>query len=163
MADICATYTYAGITINGPKDTDTLVTPTFNDIVGLDGKPIRRQIDPASQDNGDLDLQGAFFAGRVIVFSGSVHIGTLSGGTPATNKTEYIQKLVALQKAVVAALEAQLTSAATLAWTDATSAARSISCMYGLPGQEIKFGGDNIYEPTFSDFTLWAPDPDISG
>jgi hypothetical protein len=161
MADPCCVYTYAGITINGPADTDTLVTENFGDIVGLDGKPVRRQIDPASQEDGDLDLQEAFFAGRIITFKGIVHIGTLDGPF-SSQLPEFIEKCVTLQKAVVSALEAQLTSASTLAWTDSTGASRSISCKYGLPGSTITFAGD-LGKPTFDGFTLWAADPDITG
>jgi hypothetical protein len=161
MADPCATYTFGGVTINGGETTDTLVTPDFDSITGLDGKPVRRQIDPASQEDGDLDLQGAYFGGRIIVFKGLIHIGTLGTGSVDPTNPLFIQKVVTLQKAVVSALEAQLGSAANLTWTDSTGDAQSISCFYGLPGQTISFGG-SIGNPTFDGLTLWAPDPDIA-
>lgn len=165
MADPCATYTFGSVTINGAEDTDTLITPSYDNIQGLDGAPVRRQIDPVAQANGDLNLQGEFLAGRVIVFSGQIHIGTMPGHTTLTGAEMaiFLGKVVTLQKAVVAACEAQLSSAATLAWTDATGASRSISCFYGLPGQVIQFGGSSPAEPTFSGLTLWAPSPTISG
>jgi hypothetical protein len=162
MADPCATYTFGSVTINGAETTDTLITPDFDSISGLDGAPVRRQIDPVSQSSGDLNLQGEFFAGRVIVFKGILHIGTLGGGTVDPTNPLWIQKIITLQKAVVAACEAQLSSSASLAWTDSAGASRSITCFYGLPGQTISFGG-SIGNPTFDGLTLWAPNPTISG
>ena len=160
MADPCATYTFGSVTINGAEDTDTLITPSYDNIVGLDGAPVRRQVDPEAQTDGDLDLQASYFAGRVIVFSGIVHIGTLPSQNPPM--ATFLSKVITLQKAVVAACEAQLTSATSLAWTDSAGAARSISCKYGLPGQVIQFGGSTPLTPTFSNLTLWAPDPTIT-
>ena len=166
MADPCVQYTFGSVTINGAATTDTLVTPDFDSITGLDGAPLRRQIDPASQTDGDLNLQGAYKAGRVIVFKGIIHIGTLGGpdGTGSVDPTNplFIQKVITLQKAVVSACEAQFSSSATLSWTDSTGAARSITCFYGLPGSTISFGG-SIGNPTFDGLTLWAPSPTISG
>lgn len=165
MADPCATYTFGGLTINGGEDTDTLITPSYDNIQGLDGAPVRRQIDPASQTDGDLNLQGEFFAGRVITFSGEIHIGTMGGSITADAATMalFLNKVVTLQKAVVAACEAQFASSASLAWTDAAGAARSITCFYGLPGQVIEFGGSTPLTPTFQNLTLWAPSPTITG
>ncbi len=160
MADPCATYTFGGVTINGGEDTDTLITPSYDNITGLDGAPIRRQIDPASQTNGDLDLQEEYLAGRVIVFSGIIHIGTLPAQSPPM--ATFLSKVITLQKAVVAACETQLTSAANLTWTDSAGASRTISCKYGLPGQEVQFGGATPLTPTFSNLTLWAPNPTIT-
>ncbi len=161
MADPCATYTFGGLTINGAETSDTLITPSFDNIVGLDGAPVRRQVDPEAQTDGDLDLQSAYLAGRVIVFSGQIHIGTMSGN-PGSDMNTFLSKVVTLQKAVVAACEAQLTSAASLAWTDSAGDARAISCKYGLPGQHVQFGGGSPLDPTFSNLTLWAPDPTIT-
>lgn len=168
MADPCATYTFGGVTINGAANTDTLITPSYDNIQGLDGAPVRRQIDPVAQNDGDLNLQGEFLAGRVITFSGIIHIGTMPQGEgaitlDAATMAEFLDRVVTLQKAVVAACEAQLSSATNLAWTDSTGAARSISCFYGLPGQFIQFGGSSPAEPTFQNLTLWAPSPTITG
>lgn len=160
MPDVCATYTYAGVTINGDEDTDTLViTDNQEDgIDGLDGAPIRRQIDPVANDDGG-DSQPAHFAHRIITFRGRCHIGTQRNRSPVGN-TAYQSALVTLQKAVVAALEAQLNSNATLAWTEADGDARSISAKYGVPDGEIRFAG-TVEDPTFS-FSLVAEDPTIS-
>ena len=165
MADCCATYTFGGVTINGAETTDTLITPSYDNIQGLDGAPVRRQIDPVAQGNGDLNLQGEFLAGRVITFSGEIHIGTMGGSITgdAATMALFLSKVVTLQKAVVAACEAQLSSSASLAWTDSAGAARSISCFYGLPGQVVQFGGATPLTPTFSNLTLWAPSPTITG
>src|SRR5262245_20747502 len=139
MADQCATYTYAGVTINGYEDTDTLFLPNLDSITGLDGAPIRRLVDYLANEDGG-DAQPAHFGARVITFKGEVHIGTQKNRSPV-GLAAYQSALITLQKAVTAALEAQLDSAATLAWTDATGASRSISCKYGMPGGEIQFGG----------------------
>lgn len=160
MADRCATYTYGGVTVNGDSDTDTLViTDDASDqIDGLDGAPVRRQVDNLAGTDGG-ESQPAHFAPRVITFTGRVHIGTL-GGDPNRDRSGYQNKLVTLQKAVVAALEALLNTNSSLAWTDATGASRSIQCMYGMPGGEVKFGG-TMDDPTFT-FQLLAEDPTIS-
>ena len=160
MADLCATYTFAGVTINGDETSDTLVIPhEGGGITGLDGAPVRRQVDDVAADDGG-DSQPAHLGARIITFTGEVHIGTQKDKSPVGNAA-YQSALVALQKATVAALEAQVDSAATLAWTDATGASRSISCKYGMPGGEIQFGG-TVEEPTFT-FQLIAENPTISG
>lgn len=160
MADTCARYTYAGVTINGDLDTDTLILPNEDgSIVGLDGAPIRRQVDDLAGTDGG-ESQPAHLGARIITFKGQVHIGTQRNKSPVGN-TAYQAALVALQKATVASLEGQLNSNAPLAWTDAAGASRSISAMYGMPDGQIQFGG-TVEEPTFT-FTLIAENPAISG
>jgi len=161
VADRCATYTYAAVTINGDPDTDTLVISddASDEITGLDGAPVRRQVDPLAGQNGG-DSQPARLGHRVIGFKGRVHIGTQPDKDPNRDPAGYNTKLVTLQKAIVAALEAQLNSATTLAWTDATGDSRSISAMYGVPGGEIVFGGTRD-DPTFQ-FSLVAENPTIA-
>lgn len=158
MADVCATYTYAGVTINGDKTTDTLVITDDGEdgIDGLDGAPIRRQIDPVANDDGG-DSQPAHFAHRIIVFRGKVHIGSVASGPTSS---AYQAALVAYMKSVVSALEAKLNTNDTLAWTEADGDSRSISAMYGVPDGEIKFGS-SVGNPSFS-FSLLAEDPTIS-
>jgi hypothetical protein len=156
MADVCATYTYAGITINGAKDTNCLViTDDGQDgIDGLDGAPIRRQVDPLGNTDGG-DSQPPHFGARIIVFRTKVHIGTVEGTGPL-----YQAALATYMKAVTAALEAQLNSASTLAWTESDGDARSISAVYGMPDGEVKFG-PSVGNPSCT-FTLLAEDPTIS-
>ncbi len=153
MADRCCTYTYAAVTVNGDPDTDTLVISDDegDGIEGLDGQPVRRQIDPVSNDDGGIS-QPAHFGERTIKFTGRVHIGTQPEKNPHRDLAGYLGKLITLQKAIVAALEAQLNTATALAWTDSAGESHSIQAMYGVPGGEIAFGG-TLEDPTFT-FTL---------
>lgn len=158
MADICATYTYAGVTINGDPASNALVIDldsADDGITGLDGAPIRRQVDPLASTNGG-DSQEAWWGHRIITFSGLCQIGTV----PVNDIASYRAALMTLQAAVIAALEAQRDSAATLAWTPANGGVHTISCKYGMPGGEIRFGGP-LYKTKFS-FTLLAENPTIS-
>ena len=158
MADVCATYTYAGVTINGPKTTDCIViTDDGSDgIDGLDGAPIRRQVDPLANADGG-DSQPAHFAHRIITFRGKVHIGSTSA---KVGSSLYQAALVTYMKSVVSALEAQLNSDGTLAWTEADGDARSIQAKYGMPDGEVKFGA-SVGNPSVT-FQLIAEDPTIS-
>lgn len=157
MADVCCEYTYAGITINNDPDTDTLIIDPTNggQIVGLDGAPVRRQVDDLAGIEGG-DSMPALLGFRVITFQGVCHVGTVD----QTNETAYRSALNTLQAAVIGALEGQLNSATNLVWTPAGGSAKSISCMYGMPGGEIQFGSE-MYAPKFS-FQLIAEDPTIS-
>lgn len=156
MADVCATYTYAGITINGAKETNCLViTDDGQDgIDGLDGAPIRRQVDPNANTDGG-DSQPPHFGARIITFRTKVHIGTVDGTGPA-----YQAALATYMKAVTAALESKLDSADTLSWTESDGDGRSISAKYGMPDGEVKFGS-TVGNPSCT-FTLLAEDPTIS-
>lgn len=156
MADLCCPYTYAGITINDTtEDIDRLVLGD-NGVTGLDGAPIRAEIDDQGQSDGGI-VHPKLWAARIIVFSGVCHVQSV----PYENNAVYFAALNVLQAAVVTALEAQLNSATTLAWTPTGLTARSISCTYGNQNGEIQFAGE-MMEPTFT-FTLVAADPTISG
>lgn len=161
MADRCCTYTWGTIVINGDVDTDTaVITDAESDgILGLDGAPIRRQIDPVALDDGG-DSQDALLAHRIITVTAHVHIGTHPNRDPTIDTPGYNTKLVTLQKAWVAECEAHLNTAQSLTWTDATGASRSINAKYGVEGGEIVFGG-TTFEPTVT-FQLLAEDPTIS-
>lgn len=161
MADKCATYTYSSVTINGAPNTDTLVLTEDegSGVEGLDGAPIRRQIDPlAATDGSDLGAQPALFAGRTIRFTGRVHIGTMAN--PRADPVEYWSRVMVLQKATIAALEAQLNAATPLAWTDSDGDSRSIDAMYGIPGGEIAFSGPS-FDIAFT-FSLVTEGPTIA-
>lgn len=163
MPDLCCAYTYSSVTINGDETTDTLVIDLENGAIeGLDGAPIRRQVDPlAGQDGGAT--QPARYGPRIITFKGAVHVGTHGSPgkhDPFVDTAGYLAKLMTLEAAIISALEAQRDSAATLAWTPANGGAHTISCLYGVPGGEIKFGG-TFAEPTF-EFSLLAENPTIA-
>lgn len=155
MADLCCAYSYAGIVINNPAAGADRLILGEDGVTGLDGAPIRSEIDDQGQSDGGI-VHPKFFAARIIAFKGFCDIQSVEKGMNST----YYGALNALQAAVVSALEGQLNSATTLAWTPTGLSARSISCTYGNEGGEIQFGG-SMLEPTF-EFTLVAADPTIS-
>lgn len=160
--DRCCTYTYASLTFNGAETTDTMVIPddaSFG-IFGLDGAPIRRQVDDNPQADGG-DGHTAWLGARIITAKLRPFIGTTAGKPDDMFASDYWSKYMTLQDAVINALEGQLNSPTNLAWTPANGTPRSISCYYGMPGGEVRFGGD-LANPT-CEFTLIAMSPGISG
>lgn len=124
-------------------------------IEGLDGAPIRAQIDPRGQISGGI-VHTKFFGPRIITFNGVVYIQSVvdrqSGAAMAA--------VMAVELAVISALETQLNSATNLSWTPSGGSGQSISCTYGTDGGEIKFTG-TMLEKRFT-FSLVAADPDIN-
>lgn len=163
MADTCATFNFGSVVVNPDPTTDGLQTTDEGDVQGLDGAPITGQIDPkgaAAGASGSI-VQNKALRGRVIVFTGFVHIGTEiteEGGTP--NVGAIRQKTVAVEKAVVAALEALLNTPTALTWTDAEGDSFSITATYGTEGGEITFSGPMLNR-AYS-FTLVTETPTIS-
>lgn len=156
MADTCATYTFGSLTVN-PSSGDGLITDfEEGQILGLDGAPVRKQIDPQGQSDGGI-VHPAFFGPRIITFQGKVAIVSVAEGAAALT---YAAAVNVVEAAAVAALEAQLNSASNLAWTPTGGAARSISCTYGTPGGELQFTG-NMVDRRFQ-FSLVAASPTIS-
>jgi hypothetical protein len=156
MADTCCTYTFGSLTVN-PSSGDGLTTDfEEGQILGLDGAPVRKQIDPQGQSDGGI-VHPAFFGARIIQFQGKVLITSVPEGAPALT---YAAAVNVVEAAAVAALEAQLNSAATLAWTPTGGSGKSISCTYGTPGGEIQFSG-NMVDRKFQ-FTLVAANPTIT-
>lgn len=155
MADTCCAYTVAGITINATSG-DCLFTDFENgSIVGLDGAPIRAQIDPQGQSDGGI-AHPKFFGPRIITFGGKVLIRSVD----LTNRETYAAAVNAVENAVIAALEGALNSPTTLAWTETGGGSHSISVTYGTEGGEIQFSG-NMIDRSFT-FTLLAENPTIS-
>jgi len=149
MADLCVEYSFAGLTINEQDDTaDRLVLPA-DGVTGLDGRPIRRQVDPRGQIDGGLVFT-AFFGPMVIVFKGYVEINTV--GFLGSITTAYAAAVMNLEDAVKAALEGVLNTPTALTWTQSNGNAESVTCVYGMPGGELQFGGE-MAVPTFQ-FTL---------
>ena len=65
MADLCCQYNIAGIKINDTTPgTNRLITGE-NGVTGLDGAPIRSEIDDEGQQNGSI-VHPKFLGGRVI-------------------------------------------------------------------------------------------------
>lgn len=155
MADYCCPYTFAGIILNDPAEgTDRLILGE-DGVVGLDGAPIRSEVDDQGQTDGGIVFP-KLLAARVITFKGFCQVRTVTVEQSAT----YYTALNNLEAAVIAALEGALNSASALAWTPTGGSAKSITCTYGTNGGEIQFGG-SMLEKTF-EFTLIAADPTIS-
>lgn len=155
MADTCCVYTFGSLTVNAATG-DTLHTDfEGGDIQGLDGAPIRKQIDPEGQSSGGI-VHPAFFGPRIITFTGKILIRSQT----SPGSTAYIGAVNAVIAAAKSALEAQLNSATTLSWTETGGSAHSISCTYGTEGGEFQTSG-NMLEKSFS-FTLVAANPTIS-
>jgi hypothetical protein len=159
MADLCCPYSIAGITINNTSaGADRLLT-SFNNgqITGLDGAPVRSQVDLLAVTNGGI-VHTKYYGPRIITFAGEVHIQTVTDAM----STAYVTAMNTLEAAVVTALQGILNSPSTLSWTPTGLSARSISVTYGVPGQEIQFMGPMLPgERTFS-FSLVAASPTIS-
>lgn len=156
MADTCCPYTIAGLTINASSGDCLFTDFEEGQILGLDGAPVRKQIDPQGQSDGGI-VHPAFFGARVITFQGKVLIRSVPEGAPATT---YAAAVNAVEGTAVSALEGILNTPSSLAWTLTGGGAHSISVTYGTPGGELQFTG-NMVDRRFS-FTLVAADPDIA-
>lgn len=159
MADLCCPYSVAGFTINdATAGVDRLLT-SFNNgqITGLDGAPVRSQIDLLAVTNGGI-VHTKYLGPRIISFGGEVHIQSV---TP-DDTTAYVTAINTLEASVISALEGILNTPSTLSWTPTGLSARSITVTYGVPGQEVQFQGPMLPgERTFS-FSLVAELPTIS-
>lgn len=124
---------------------------------GLDGAPVRSQVDPKGQTEGGI-VHTKFLGPRIITFSGTVLIRSVV----PEDTVAYLTAINTLEAATVSALEGILNSASALTWTPTGGSGKSISVTYGVPGQEVQFTGDMLPgERTFS-FSLIAADPTIS-
>ena len=155
MADLCCAYSIAGIVINNPTPLTNRLILGEDGVTGLDGAPIRAEIDDQGQSDGGI-VHPKFYAARIITFRGFCHIQSV----PVELNTAYFTALNTLEASVVSALEGILNSASALTWTPTGGSPRSISVTYGTQGGEIQFGG-NMLEKTF-EFTLVAAEPAIS-
>lgn len=140
MADLCCEYSFAGLTINEVQEdtaapTDRLVV-LADGIVGLDGRPIRRQVDPRGQTDGGI-VFGAKYGPRIIAWNTQVKIGTVE---MAPNDA-YFAAVMDFQNTVRTALEAVLNTPTPLTWTDSGGTAGSVTCVYGIPDGHVQFPG----------------------
>lgn len=158
MADYCCQYTFAGVKINDTTEgANRLMIGDEGEITGLDGRPIRAEIDDQGQSDGGI-VHPKFYAARIITFSGEVHIQTT---TPA-DLTAYLTAMNTLEAAVISALEGQLNSEANLTWTPTGGSGKSIACTYGTGGGEIQFSGGIFPGERKFTFTLVADEPAIT-
>lgn len=156
MADTCCTYTFGSLTVNATSGDCLFTDFEEGEILGLDGAPVRKQIDPQGQSSGGI-VHPAFFGARIIQFRGKVLIRSVAEGAPANT---YAAAVNAVESAATSALQAQLNSATNLAWTLTGGGSHSISCTYGVPGGEFQPTG-NMVDRRFT-FSLVAADPTIS-
>ena len=160
MADLCCAYSIAGITINNATaGADRLLTSFDNgQIVGLDGAPVRSQVDLLAATNGGI-VHTKYFGPRIITFAGEVHIQTVTDAM----STAYVTAMNTLEASVITALQGILNSSVAR-WHGHRPAgsARSISVTYGVPGQEIQFQGPMLPGVRTWSFSLVAASPTIS-
>lgn len=156
MADLCCAYSFAGITINNPAAGSDHLMLGENGVTGLDGAPLRVEIDDEGQGDGGIVHLPKFKAARIVTFTGFCQIRSV----PVGMTTAYFTALNTLEAAVVSALEGVTNSPTSLAWTPTGLSARSLTATYGTQGGEIQFGGEML-EKTFT-FTLVAANPTIS-
>lgn len=159
MADLCCEYAIAGITINDDTDGVNRLMTSFENghILGLDGAPLRAEIDPQGQSDGGI-VHTKFFGPRIITFQGETHIQSVG----FEDLTAYLTALNTLEATVITALEGIRNTPSTLAWTPTGLSAKSISVTYGTEGGEIQFDGPPVPGQRTFQFTLVAAEPAIS-
>lgn len=130
MADLACVYTLAcpGGTIsfnNGDLKThDDLYW--ISNIAGLDGAPIRAQVDNAPQAHGGI--VHTFWKGpRHVTMEGSILIQSVPWGGSCLPERN------AMEEALRSALDSTLQASGTLSWTPAGQAARSLTVRNDIP------------------------------
>lgn len=152
--DLCCEYPFPGFTINdATPEIDCLVLGD-NGVIGLDGGPIRRQVDPKGQADGGL-LHPARFAARVVRWSGKVLVQSVTWQLD----DDYLAAVNTLMQTVTQSLEGIMNSDYTLPWTPTGLSAHTLVLQYGMPGEEIQFGG-TMLDLTWK-FTTISADPTI--
>ena len=159
MADHCCQYTFGSVIINNSSATANSLITDFDggEILGLDGAPIRRQVDPQGQSDGGI-VFNAFLGARIVTFTGEVAIVTVAD--PGGDPLGMWAAINTLEAATISALEGVRNTPTNLTWTPTGGSGKTLSCKYGVPGGEIQFTG-NFRERKFT-FQLVAADPTIS-
>lgn len=154
--DTCCVYTYSSLTFNEALDTPSLWLAEEDGVVGLDGAPIRSQVDPKGQADGGI-VHTKHFGPRIVTFNCFVYIPEELVADRQT--VEYRTEVVAVESAVVSALEALLNTESELAWTPAGLGEHTLQASYGTDGGHVQFSGSMV-DRTCT-FTLIASDPTI--
>lgn len=147
MADSCAEYTVAGLTINAASG-DTLMLDEQGGVEGLDGIALRRTKPPQGQGDGSIFLTSKK-QHRIVVFRGVVLIRSVEWND---DPVAYRAAQQTLCDAWVAALATLDNASGTLTW----------------PGHSLtvyRDGGPNFTGPEFGKkfiLGLYAPNPTIS-
>jgi hypothetical protein len=134
MADLCTVYTFGALTLN-PSSGDGLFIGEGG-IQGLDGRPIRAQVDNKGVTDGGI-VHPKFFGPRAIRFGGPMKIESVAR-KPTVG---FFAAVNAVEAATIAALEALLNTPTALSWTPFGGTPESLTCTYGIEGGEIQFGG----------------------
>lgn len=153
--DLCCEYPFPSFTINDDSDGVDRLVLDESGIVGLDGGPIRRQVDPKGLTDGGL-VHPAWFGPRIVTWKGKVHIQSVDWEL----NDAYLTAANTLMATVVSALEGIRNSNHTLQWTPTGLTQHSLGLKYGMPGGEIQFGGVML-ELTWT-FQTVSEDPTIS-
>lgn len=134
--DLCCEYPFPGFTIN--DETDGVDSPVLveNGIVGLDGGPIRRQVDPRGVANGGL-VHTAWFGPRLVAWRGKILIQSVDWALNA----EYLAAVNTLMLTMTSGLEGIMNADYTLNWAPTGLGAHSLVLRYGMPGGEVQFSG----------------------
>ena len=143
------------MTINASSGNTLFLDFEGGTISGLDGAPIRSQIDPQGQSEGGI-VHHKFFGARVITFQGGILIRSVG----IDNKDDFVAAVNAVQSNAISALESILNSSTALQWTPTGGSAKAINVTYGTEGGEIEFSG-NMLDSRFT-FSLVAADPTIT-
>ena len=156
MADLCCEYTMGGtgLILNDDSGANRLVCGP-DGVAGLDGRPIRSQIDPAGVDHGGI-VHDKWWAHRIVIFSGFVHIQSME---PTISPT-YFALVNAVEAAWISGLEGLLNTEFNLTWTPSGGSGKTLACTYGTPDGEIEFSG-TMLDKRFR-FALVADNPTIS-
>lgn len=134
--DLCCEYPFPGFTIN--DETDGIDAPVLTDsgITGLDGGPIRRQVDPRGVAHGGL-VHPAWFGPRLVTWKGKILIQSVDWAlTP-----DYLAAVNTLMLTMRTSLEAIMNADYTLNWDPTGLGTHSLVLQYGMPGGEIQFTG----------------------
>lgn len=157
MADLCVEYEFPDFTINDTSAGVDRLVLAADGIIGLDGAPIRRQVDPKGQADGGI-VHDAKYGPRIVVWRGAIHIQS----TDWELTTEYLTAVHTLEETVIQSLESILNSDFVLSWTPTGAGSpASLTIRYGAgPGGEIQFGG-SMMARTFQ-FSTISADPIIT-
>lgn len=134
MADLCCVYTFGALTLNPPSGDGLFVGE--GGIQGLDGKPIRAQVDNKGVTDGGI-VHPKFFGPRAIRFGGPMKIESVARKPTLA----FFAAVNAVEAATIGALEALLNTPTALNYTPQGQGAESLTCTYGIQGGEIQFGG----------------------
>lgn len=154
MADLSCVYTLAcpgGTVYFNDGDLHTLDDLYWiATIAGLDGAPIRAQVDNAPQAHGGI-VHTFWKGARHITMEGSILIQSVPWGGSCLNERNHMEEVLR------AALESTLQANGTLSWTPTGQAARSLTVRNDVP---VEYTPQENYLIMGFTFGLVSADPD---